>query len=77
MRLPKQVFHDPAPFNKQTYMEPEDRDEEDESEKINAKELERRRAEGILNEVEHTMRWRWVRDQDGTMVSPSCPDPQS
>ncbi|KAH7105847.1 Leo1-like protein-domain-containing protein [Auriculariales sp. MPI-PUGE-AT-0066] len=66
LRLPNYLKLDSRPFEKEVYTGPEN--EED----LRANpDLLRDRSASIRLEVENTMRWRWVRGPDGTMIRES------
>ncbi|KAL7410845.1 Leo1-like protein [Mrakia frigida] len=74
IRLPKQILHESTPYSQANYHEPEEptvEGEDDGESKLNPKEIERRKAETLLHQVEHTIRWRWVQGPDGTMIKKS------
>ncbi|KIJ41243.1 hypothetical protein M422DRAFT_229707 [Sphaerobolus stellatus SS14] len=59
MRLPNFVKLDSKPFHPDTYVEPEQEDDD------TSTEASKERSLSIKLEVENTIRWRWVKDEDG------------
>lgn len=75
VRLPKQLRHVAEPYDPETYVEPPEpilEGEEDGEIKIREEELQRRKTELLLYQVEHTMRWRWIDGPDGKKVGVCC-----
>ena len=62
--MPNFVKVDSKPFHPDTYVGPDQEDEE-----LAGAENSRESSMSIKLKVENTLRWRWVRDEDGNYVS--------
>ena len=62
--MPNFVKVDSKPFHPDTYIGPDQEDEE-----LAGAENSRESSMSIKLKVENTLRWRWVRDEDGNYVS--------
>ena len=63
--MPNFVKVDSKPFHPDTYVGPDQEDEE-----LAGAENSRESSMSIKLKVENTLRWRWVKDEDGNYVSP-------
>lgn len=66
--MPNFVKVDSKPFHPDTYVGPDQEDEE-----LAGVENSRESSMSIKLKVENTLRWRWVKDEDGNYVSPPPP----
>jgi RNA polymerase-associated protein LEO1 len=66
--MPNFVKVDSKPFHPDTYIGPDQEDEEP-----TGVENARESSMSIKLKVENTLRWRWVKDDDGNNVSPHTP----
>jgi hypothetical protein len=66
--MPNFVKVDSKPFHPDTYIGPDQEDEE-----LAGAENSRESSMSIKLKVENTLRWRWVRDEDGNYVSLTLP----
>ena len=64
IRMPNFVKVDSKPFHPDTYVGPDQEDEE-----LAGAENIRESSMSIKLKVENTLRWRWVKDEDGNYVS--------
>ena len=64
IRMPNFVKVDSKPFHPDTYVGPEGEDED-----AQAAESAREKSMTIKLKVENTVRWRWVKDENGQDVS--------
>ena len=64
--MPNFVKVDSKPFHPDTYVGPEHEDEDSQH-----AETLREKSMTIKLKVENTVRWRWLKDQDGQDVSPT------
>ena len=68
IRMPNFVKVDSKPFHPDTYVGPDQEDEE-----LVGAENSRESSMSIKLKVENTLRWRWVKDEDGNYVSLPLP----
>jgi len=68
IRMPNFVKVDSKPFHPDTYVGPDQEDEE-----LAGAENSRESSMSIKLKVENTLRWRWVKDEDGNYVSLPLP----
>lgn len=68
IRMPNFVKVDSKPFHPDTYVGPDQEDEE-----LAGAENTRESSMSIKLKVENTLRWRWVKDEDGNYVSLPTP----
>lgn len=68
-RIPNYCKMDSRPFHPDTYVGPEQDDDE------NLRTATREKSMGIKLEVQSTVRWRWTQDENGQPVSVAHPSP--
>jgi hypothetical protein len=66
IRMPNFVKLDSKPFHQDTYVGPEQEDDDTIQQQVDAL---KERSLSIKLEVENTVRWRWVKGEDGEDVS--------
>ena len=64
IRIPNFIKVDSKPFHPDTYVGPDQEDEE-----LAGAENSRESSMSVKLKVENTLRWRWVKDEDGNYVS--------